>query len=79
MLSLCNSASVCSDSEVRLFGGYSNGYGIAEVCIDGLWADICSYRSPSSSDTIARAFCRQHTGQQSSNNTELNYSVIILL
>ncbi len=59
-------ASTCSHGEVRLFGGYTAQYGIAEVCIDGHWADICSRGSSSSANTIASSFCRQHTGQQSS-------------
>ena len=60
------SASICSHGEVRLFGGYSDGYGVAEVCINGLWADICSYESPSGSAAIAKAFCMQYIGQESS-------------
>ena len=40
-------------------------FGVAEVCINGLWADICSIGSTSTPTTIARAFCQQHTGQQS--------------
>ena len=59
-------ASLCSHGEVRLFGGNHAQYGVAEVCINGFWADICSYGSSSTSTTIARVFCRQHTGQESS-------------
>ena len=66
-------ASVCSHGEVRLFGGNRGQYGVAEVCINGLWADICSYGSSSSSTTIARAFCMQHIGQQSGKQLKLEH------
>ena len=35
------------------------------MCINGHWADICSSGSSSLPTTIARAFCRKHTGLQS--------------
>ena len=60
-------AAVCRHGDVRLFGGYTAQYGAAEVCINGHWADICP--SGSTLSTIATAFCRQHTGPQSSKET----------
>ena len=57
-------ASVCDHGDVRLFGGYTPQYGIAEVCINGHWADICSTGSSSSTNTIASTFCRQYTDGQ---------------
>ena len=72
------SATVCSHGEVRLYSGYHTQYGVAEVCINGLWADICSSGSSSSPATIASSFCRQHTGQQScmNTNTKLNVPIV---
>ena len=56
-------ASVCSHGEVRLFGGYPEyQYGVAEVCINGLWADICDDVSQA---PVARTFCKQLIGEQS--------------
>ena len=57
-------ASVCSHGETRLFGGYtSNGnVGVAEVCINGKWADICD---DVNRENVSRTFCRQLVGQQS--------------
>ena len=60
---IIHAATVCNHGDVRLFGGYTEQYGVAEVCINGLWADICS--SGSTLSTIASAFCRQYTGPQS--------------
>ena len=58
------SASTCTHGEVRLFGGYTDHDGVAEVCINGYWADICQDISDRS--TVARSFCRQFTGQEPS-------------
>ena len=60
---IIHAATVCNHGDVRLFGGYTKQYGVAEVCINGLWADICS--SGSTLSTVASAFCRQYTGPQS--------------
>ena len=57
-------ATVCDHGDVRLFVGLTEQYGVAEVCINGLWADICP--SGSTLSTVASAFCRQYTGPQSS-------------
>ena len=65
MIITIHTASVCNHGEVRLFGGYHEQFDVAEVCINGLWANICSIGSTSTPTTIARAFCQQHTGQQS--------------
>ena len=62
-----HSVIACNHGDVRLFGGNTEQYGAAEVCINGLWADICS--SGSTLSTVASAFCRQHTGLQSSMET----------
>ena len=62
-----HSATACNHGDVRLFGGNTEQYGVAEVCINGLWADICP--SGSTPSAIASAFCRQYTGPQSSMET----------
>ena len=49
---------------MRLFGGYTDHYGVAEVCINRYWADICD--DVSDKATLARVFCRQLTGAESS-------------
>lgn len=54
-------ASTCTNGDVRLFGGYSDHDGVAEVCINGYWADIC-YSGVSDRATFARIFCRQFRG-----------------
>ena len=53
---------MCNHGEVRLFGGYSDHYGVAEVCINGLWADIC-YNVDRTA--VAATFCKQLIGEQS--------------
>ena len=65
-------ASTCSHGEVHLFGGYTENDGIAEVCLNGYWADICD--DVSDKTDIARTFCRQLTGAESCGQT---YSLII--
>ena len=59
-------ASVCSHSDVRWIKVYSNQYGTAQVCINGLWANMCS--SGSDTTAVAQIFCRQLMGQQSRKN-----------
>ena len=54
-------ASTCTHGDVRLFGGYTDHDGVAEVCINGFWADICYY-GVLDGTTFARIFCRQFTG-----------------
>ena len=44
---------------MRLFGG-SDNVGIAEVCFNGLWADICDDVDQA---TIAKTFCKQLKGE----------------
>ena len=57
-------ASVCSHGETRLFGGCVNcgNIGVAEVCINGKWADICDDENRI---TVSTTFCRQLVGEQS--------------
>lgn len=73
-----HTASVCSHGEVRWLNIYNDQYGTAEVCINGLWADMCSYGSDTT--TIAQTFCRQLTGEQSRKNDiiELHYIILML-
>ena len=55
-------ASTCTHGDVRLFGGrYTDHEGVAEVCINGFWADICDDRV--STQTV-RTFCRQFIGAE---------------
>ena len=56
-------ASTCTHGEIRLFGGYTDHDGVAEVCINGFWADICD--DVSDKATLSRAFCRQFMGEES--------------
>lgn len=54
---------MCIHGEVRLFGGsvsYGN-IGVAEVCINGKWADICD--DVNNKATISTTFCRQLIGE----------------
>ena len=46
---------------MRLYGGYSRADGAAEVCINGLWANIC-YRNWDETDSIV--FCKQLLGHE---------------
>lgn len=65
----CHTASVCSYGELRWVNVYNNQYGTAEVCINGLWANMCPYYGGSDTNTIAQAFCRQLLmGEQSRKN-----------
>ena len=52
---------MCIHGEVRLYGGYTENYGIAEVCIHGVWAYICDNVDRT---TVAKIFCRQLMGDQ---------------
>ena len=64
----------CNHGEVRLFGGYTNNDGIAEVCIGGQWADIC-YNGIISQTTVARIFCRQLIGQEPCELLSMTYAI----
>ena len=57
-------ASVCNHGETRLYGGYvsAGNIGVAEVCINGKWADICDDVNRAS---VSATFCRQLIGDQS--------------
>ena len=70
-------ASMCSHGEVHWRNVYSNQYGTAEVCINGLWADMCLYGS--NQMTIAQTFCRQLIGQQSRKNFMIEFYSITLI
>ena len=65
-------ASTCTHGEVRLIGGYTDHDGVAEVCINGFWADICD--DVSDKATLSRTFCRQLMGEGS-----CTYIIMILL
>ena len=68
-------ASTCTHGDVRLFGGYTDHSGVAEVCINGFWADIC--RDVSNRDTLSRTFCRQFMGEGSCMYTlSINFVVL---
>ena len=62
-MGLMIAASTCTHGEVRLFGGYTDHDGVAEVCINGFWADICD--DVSDMATVSRTFCRQFMGEGS--------------
>ncbi len=55
-----NTASTCNHGDLRLYGGRSRSDGIAEVCISGLWANIC-YLNWDVTDS--NVFCRQLLGR----------------
>ena len=70
-------ASVCNHGEVRLFGGYNEyQYGVAEVCINGLWADICQDVSQT---PVARTFCKQLIGGQSRKQVLITMCMSLLI
>ena len=46
---------------MRLYGGYSRAAGAAEVCINGLWGNIC-YRNWDETDSSI--FCRDLLGRE---------------
>ena len=51
-------ASICTHNDLRLFGAESDyQYGIAEICINGFWADICYTGSYA---TTASKFCDEY-------------------
>ena len=52
----------CNHGEVRLFGGFSDRDGAAEVCINGYWGDICDTHWDNVDATV---FCKQHFGDNS--------------
>ena len=55
---------MCNHGDTRLYGGsvsYGN-IGVAEVCINGKWADICD---DVNRVTVSVTFCRQLIGDQS--------------
>ena len=55
-------ASLCNHGEIRLFGGYASygNIGVAEVCINGKWADICD---DVNRENVSTTFCRQLIGE----------------
>ena len=59
-------ASTCSHGDVHLFDGYTDHDGVAEVCINGVWGDICDNNlTVTDQRTLAEIFCRQFTGEAS--------------
>ncbi len=65
-------ASTCNHGDLRLYGGRSRSDGIAEVCINGLWANIC-YRNWGATDS--NVFCRQLLGRDNVGKDISHYSV----
>ena len=65
-------ASTCTHGDVRLFGGYTDNDGVAELCIGGVWADVC-YENVT--EHAVRSFCRQFIGTEPCNNnvTSIQY------
>ncbi len=62
MYHMTPTASTCNHGDLRLYGGRSRSDGIAEVCINGLWANICySYLNWGATDS--NVFCRQLLGR----------------
>lgn len=54
-------ASICMHNDLRLFRANSDyQYGVAEICVNGFWADIC-YNSGSYA-MIASKFCNEYLG-----------------
>ena len=61
LLYMYNIATSCNHGDVRLYGGYTRADGAAEVCINGLWANIC-YQNWDETDS--RIFCKQLLGHE---------------
>ena len=59
-----HAAAICSHEDVRLYGGFSRYSGIAEVCINGVWANIC-HQNWDAIDT--NVFCGQLLGRNRTN------------
>ena len=62
---------MCSHGEVRWLNVYNNQYGTGEVCINGIWVNMCSYGARPDTTTVAQTFCRQLMGEQSCKNNIL--------
>ena len=57
IISACmHSYSTCNHGDLRLYGGRSRSDGVAEVCINGLWGNIC-YQNLD--EAVSNVFCRQ--------------------
>ncbi len=66
-------ASTCNHGDLRLYRRlYSRSDGVAEVCINGLWANICYLNWD---ETDSDVFCRQLLGRDNVGKDICHYSV----
>ena len=64
-------ASTCDHGDVRLYGGYSQSDGVAEICINRQWTGICHN---SQANIIGIKFCRQLLGRENVGMSSHRYS-----
>ncbi len=68
-------ASTCNHGDLRLYERNSRSAGVAEVCINGLWANIC-YLNWGATDSNSNVFCRELLGRDNVGRC-INLSLIV--